>query len=96
MSVQVGKRQDANVIFNSSMGVLFGVEKYASALWKVVKERDIRVNLRHELVEVKPGSKEAVFRLLDQDTLQTFPVGRRKMLNSIYFVKCLMQSYSPV
>jgi eukaryotic sulfide quinone oxidoreductase len=73
--VQHGKRQNATVIFNTSLGVLFGVKKYADALWQVVKERDIQVNLRHELIEVKPDTREAVFRLLDQpDTTKTFKV----------------------
>ena len=73
--MQHGKRQNATVIFNTSLGVLFGVKKYADALWQVVKERDIQVNLRHELIEVKPDTREAVFRLLDQpDTTKTFKV----------------------
>ncbi|CAN7980465.1 unnamed protein product [Ixodes pacificus] len=62
---KVGKRDKAKIIFNSSLGVLFGAPKYADALWGVVKDRDITVNLKHELVEVKPQSKEAVFCLLD-------------------------------
>nr|CAH0111032.1 unnamed protein product [Daphnia galeata] len=59
------KRNKANVMFNTSLGVLFGVKKYADALEKVIRERDISVNFRHELIEVKPDTKEAVFRLLD-------------------------------
>ncbi|KAK4007956.1 hypothetical protein OUZ56_013116 [Daphnia magna] len=59
------KRDKANVMFNTSLGAIFGVKKYADALEKVVKKRNIAVNFRHELVEVKPDTKEAVFRLLD-------------------------------
>uniref|UniRef100_V5HCB1 Sulfide:quinone oxidoreductase, mitochondrial n=1 Tax=Ixodes ricinus TaxID=34613 RepID=V5HCB1_IXORI len=62
---KVGKRDKAKIVFNSSLGVLFGAPKYADALWGVVKDRDITVNLKHELVEVRPQSKEAVFCLLD-------------------------------
>lgn len=63
-------------MFNSSLGVIFGVKKYADALTKVIQERNIQLNFRHELIEVKPESKEAVFRLLDQPagTTKTFKV----------------------
>jgi NADPH-dependent 2,4-dienoyl-CoA reductase/sulfur reductase-like enzyme len=55
----------ANVMFYTALPVLFGVKKYADALWKVVQERGIHINLRHNLVEVKPDSKEAVFENLE-------------------------------
>uniref|UniRef100_A0A131YZ20 Sulfide:quinone oxidoreductase, mitochondrial n=1 Tax=Rhipicephalus appendiculatus TaxID=34631 RepID=A0A131YZ20_RHIAP len=60
-----GRRDKVDIIFNSSMGVIFGVRKYADALWDVVKGRGITVNLKHELVQVVPNRREAVFRLLD-------------------------------
>lgn len=59
-------------MFNTSLGLLFGVKKYADALEKVIHERNIAVNFRHELIEVKPDTKEAVFRLLDD------PAGKTK------------------
>ncbi|KAK2712155.1 sulfide:quinone oxidoreductase, mitochondrial-like isoform X1 [Artemia franciscana] len=61
-----GVRDKANIYFNTSLGALFGVKKYADALWKIVEERKISVNLMHELVEVKPDTREAVFRLLNK------------------------------
>jgi len=63
---QMGKREKANIQYHTSLGVLFGVKKYADALWDVVKESDINVNLRSNLIEVKPDSKEAVFQNLDK------------------------------
>lgn len=63
---QHGKRDRATVIFNSSLGGIFGVKKYAEALTKVIKEKDIQANFSHELIEVKPDTKEAIFRLLNQ------------------------------
>lgn len=62
---KTGKRSKAKIMFNTSLGVLFGVPKYADSLWRVVKDRDIMVNLKHELIEVRPQSREAIFRLLD-------------------------------
>lgn len=61
----------ADIQYFTSLGVLFGVKKYADALWEVVKGRGIQVNLRHHLVEVKPGTKEAVFENIDTKELIT-------------------------
>lgn len=63
-------------MFNTSLGTVFGVKKYAEALNDVVKERNIQLNFRHELIEVKPDTKEAVFRLLDEPagTVKSFKV----------------------
>lgn len=62
---KTGKRSKANFIYNTSLPVLFGVKKYADALWEIVKKRDINVNLRHNLIEVRPDKREAVFENLD-------------------------------
>ncbi|XP_048829381.1 sulfide:quinone oxidoreductase, mitochondrial [Brienomyrus brachyistius] len=62
---KTGKRSKANIIYNTSLPVLFGVKKYADCLWEVVKNRDLQVNLRHNLVEVRADRREAVFEKLD-------------------------------
>lgn len=51
--------------------MLFGVKKYADALWEICKDRDIEVNLQRSLVEVRGSKREAVFQnLLDpEDTI---------------------------
>ena len=61
----MNKRESAKVIYHTALPVLFGVKKYADALWKVVEERGIEVNNRSNLVEVRPDSREAVFENLD-------------------------------
>lgn len=71
------------MIYNTSLAVLFGIKHYADALWRVVSERDIRVNLRTNLVEVLPKENKAVFENLD-DPYQ----------NSVLDVsKCLLNSF---
>lgn len=45
--------------------MIFGVKKYADALWKVCKERNINVNLRTNLIKVNPDRPEATFENLD-------------------------------
>jgi hypothetical protein len=62
----MGKRDNAKILYHTSLPVLFGVKKYADALWEVVKERDIEVNLRSNLIEVKPDTREAIFQNLDK------------------------------
>ncbi|XP_044259033.1 sulfide:quinone oxidoreductase, mitochondrial, partial [Tribolium madens] len=63
---KVGKRDKANIMYNTSLPVIFGVKKYADALWKVCEERNINVNLRTNLIEVRPDKREAVFQNLDK------------------------------
>ncbi|XP_051976157.1 sulfide:quinone oxidoreductase, mitochondrial-like [Xyrauchen texanus] len=63
---KTGKRSKANIIFNTALPVLFGVKKYADALWEIVKSRDLNVNLRQNLIEVRGDKQEAVFENLDK------------------------------
>lgn len=63
---KTGKRSKANVIYNTSLPVLFGIKKYADSLWEIVKRRDLQVNLRQNLIEVRADKQEAVFENLDR------------------------------
>lgn len=58
-------RDKANIMFNTSLDKIFGVKKYADALSKIVKEREIKLNFKRNLFAIKPDSKEAVFEVLD-------------------------------
>ena len=60
-----GVRSQARVIFASACPSIFGVERYATTLEKVVARKGIETLFRHDLVEVRAASKEAVFRKLD-------------------------------
>lgn len=62
---RANKRQHAKIIYNTALPVIFGVKYFADALWKVVKERDIDVNLKSNLVEVLPDKNIAVFANVD-------------------------------
>nr|XP_020477355.1 sulfide:quinone oxidoreductase, mitochondrial-like [Monopterus albus] len=63
---KTGRRAQAKVIYNTSLPVLFGIKKYADSLWDIVKRRDLQVNLRQNLIEVRADKKEAVFENLDK------------------------------
>lgn len=58
-------RAKAKVIFASAQGSLFAVEKYRKTLERVAARKDIDVRLKHNLVELKPDSKEANFEHTD-------------------------------
>ncbi|XP_018579978.1 sulfide:quinone oxidoreductase, mitochondrial [Anoplophora glabripennis] len=61
-----GKRNNVSISYNTSLAVIFGVKKYADALWKICKERNIQVNLRTNLIKVNPDRPEATFENLDK------------------------------
>jgi len=60
-----GVRDRVPVLFASAGKAIFGVERYARALRKIVARKQIDTRFRHELVAVRPRAKEAVFRDLD-------------------------------
>ena len=57
-------------MFNTSLDKIFGVKKYADSLMSIVKKRDIQLNFKRNLIEIRPETKEAIFQILD-DRLQT-------------------------
>lgn len=63
---KTGKRAKANIIYNTSLPVLFGIKKYADSLWEIVKQRDLQINMRQNLIEVRADKQEAVFENLDK------------------------------
>lgn len=63
--LQCKKRDSANIFFNSALGVIFGVEKYANVLKGIVNDRNLNVNLKHNLVEVDSNKCEAIFEKLE-------------------------------
>lgn len=60
-----GIRDKTNVKFYSGMGSIFGVKKYADSLTKICKERNIQTYFQHNLVAIRPATKEAVFKTAD-------------------------------
>jgi len=60
-----GVREKAHVIFASPGEKIFGIEKYRVSLEKVIARKGIETMFRHNLVEIRPDTKEAVFQNLD-------------------------------
>lgn len=63
---KTGKRAKANIIFNTSLGAIFGVKKYADALQEIIRDRNLTVNYKQNLIEVRADRQEAVFENLDK------------------------------
>lgn len=63
---KTGTRPKANIIFNTALGAIFGVKKYADALLEIVQERNLTVNYKYNLIEVRADKQEAVFENLDK------------------------------
>ncbi|MBW4496639.1 MAG: NAD(P)/FAD-dependent oxidoreductase [Oscillatoria princeps RMCB-10] len=61
-----GVRQRTNVMFLTPATRMFAVPAYSRILEGVVRERDIEVKFRHNLKEIKAGTKEAIFDVLDE------------------------------
>ncbi|XP_052767901.1 sulfide:quinone oxidoreductase, mitochondrial-like [Mya arenaria] len=64
---KAGVRDKATVMFNTSLGVIFGVKKYAASLMPIVERKGIQLNLRRNLVSVDHSKKTATFELLDSE-----------------------------
>jgi sulfide:quinone oxidoreductase len=60
-----GVRASSRVIYASSTPAIFGVKRYREALEPIVQRKGIETLFRHNLVEVRPAAKEAVFQKLD-------------------------------
>mgnify|MGYP001813807051 FL=1 len=57
-----GIREQANVIYASATAGIFGIPQYAQALNEIVEERNIQTQFSKNLVEVRPSTREAIFR----------------------------------
>ena len=62
-----GIRSKCKVIFASAQKNIFSVKKYADSLEKVIERKNIQTLFEHNLVEIKPQTKEAFFQVLDSE-----------------------------
>ncbi|XP_031564633.1 sulfide:quinone oxidoreductase, mitochondrial-like [Actinia tenebrosa] len=62
---KMGIRHKSTVMFNSALDKIFGVEKYAKLLKRIIKNRDIKLNFLQNLVEVNAETRKAIFEILD-------------------------------
>ena len=62
-----GVRDKIKVIFTLAGPRLFAVDRYREVLEKVAQRKGVEPRFRHNLVEIRSASKEAVYRHMDTD-----------------------------
>ena len=70
---KAGVREQTKVIFASAAGSIFAVQKYTTALDRVVARKEIETRFKHNLIEIRPETKEAVFQRLDTSEQVVLP-----------------------
>jgi sulfide:quinone oxidoreductase len=61
-------RDRTEITFVSGTPSIFSVKEYAQTLNEVIKRKGIKTLYRHDLIEVRPASHEAIFRSLEDGT----------------------------
>lgn len=62
-----GVRNNIDIQFFSPGGVVFGVEMFAKTLREVNERKGLKWNFKHNLVEIKADSKEAIFEVSNEN-----------------------------
>jgi len=70
---EAGVRDKTQVIYASALPNIFAVEPYRATLEKVIARKQIDCRFRHELIVIRPESKEADFKNLDTQEKVTIP-----------------------
>ncbi len=60
-----GKRNNAEILFASAGGAIFGVTKYKRALEALIRQRDIKTLFQNELVAIDADKKVATFKHME-------------------------------
>jgi sulfide:quinone oxidoreductase len=68
-----GARDKSRVVFASAQGAMFAVEKYRKTLDEVVARKQIDARFKHNLIEIRAATKEAVFERLDTNEQVVIP-----------------------
>lgn len=63
---RAGVREASRITFASASPAIFAVPKYTPALQRIIERKGIGTKFQHNLIEVRPASREAVFLRLDQ------------------------------
>jgi sulfide:quinone oxidoreductase len=57
----------AKVIYGSAPGTIYGIKEYAAVLDRVIERYGIDARYSHELVEIRPKKREAVFQITNRN-----------------------------
>jgi sulfide:quinone oxidoreductase len=67
-----GIRDKCEVVFAKAGGGIFAVPKFAKSLNKVIARKGVDARYHHDLVELRPDKREAVFKLLNTGERVTY------------------------
>jgi sulfide:quinone oxidoreductase len=70
---RTGVRDRSRIVFVSAAPRIFGVDKYARTLESVVARKRIETLFRHELIAIRPDTREAIVRSIETGDEQTIP-----------------------
>lgn len=70
---EAGVRNRAQILYFSALPNIFAVEAYRNTLEQVLARKQIDCRFRHELIAIRPESKEADFQHLDSRETVTVP-----------------------
>jgi sulfide:quinone oxidoreductase len=70
---QAGVRDKTQIIYATAQPNIFAIERYRGTLEKVIARKQIDCRFRHELIEIQPESKQAIFQRLDTQERVTIP-----------------------
>jgi sulfide:quinone oxidoreductase len=70
---RAGVRERSRIVFVSAGARIFGVDKYARTLERVLARKQIQTHFRHELVAIRPATNEAVIQDLESGEKLTIP-----------------------
>ncbi len=62
---EAGTRDKTKIIYASALPAIFAVDPYKTTLEAVIARKQIECRFRHELIEIRPATKEAVLKNLD-------------------------------
>ncbi len=60
-----GRRDQCRVVFAAATPRIFAVDKYAKSLEKAIKRKGIETHFKHDLIELRPEAKQAIFQVLE-------------------------------
>jgi sulfide:quinone oxidoreductase len=95
-------RKDAKIEFMTAGGKYFGVPAYHDAVVGFVKEKEILTSFNHNLVEVKPAEKIAVFekktkvKVFDKDLGEEIEEEKIELVEKKYDLLHIVPPMSPV
>ena len=62
---RAGVREQSSITYASALPAIFHVPRYTEPLSKVVARKGIQTLFQHNLIEIRPASREAIFTRLD-------------------------------